>query len=349
MKIKRIVCVCLVLVMAFCGFTGCKSKKKAELNILTWEGYFPEELLSSFEKEYDVKINYTNMTSNEEMLSKLENAKGGDYDVILASDYIIKMAIDEGLVSELDMDKLPNYKNISDNYKGYYYDENNKYTVPYAPGIPYIVYNPEKVSIDITGYESLWDASLKGSVCVMDNERVVLGMALKTMGKSFNEEDEGVLLKAADKLYELAPNIRVIDGNYAYRYLIDGEVSVAYLYTSSVILALNENPNLKVVAPKEGLGYGVDALFVPDKAPNKDMAFKFLNYIMDGKNAAAVAEWTCYLNPNEAANEYLSDWYKSAIANMEDDKDKGEFIKDVKPDALDTHTKIWEEFLKKVK
>lgn len=348
MKLKSIIICTLTIALCICTLGACNNKKK-ELNILTWEGYFPQELLDEFEEEYNVKINYTNMTSNEEMLAKLENTKGKEYDIILASDYIIKMAIDEGLVSKLDMSKLENFKNISDEFKGFYYDEKNEYTIPYAPGVPYIVYNPKKVDIEITGYESLWDESLKNSVCVMDNERVVLGMALKTMGESFNTTDKKVLEKAANKLYDLAPNIRVIDGNFAYQYLLDGEVSVAYLYTSSVILALNENPDLKVVAPKEGLGFGVDAFFIPSKAPNKDMAHKFLDYMMDGENAAEAVEYTCYLNPNKGAKEHLDDWYVNATKSMLIDKEKGEFIENVDNDTLDIHTKIWEEFLKKVK
>lgn len=347
MKAKKLVSIMLMTVMCIGILGGCKSNKK-ELNILTWEGYFPQELLDEFEDKYDVKINYTNMTSNEEMLAKLENSKGGEYDIILASDYIIKMAIDEGLVSKLDMDKLPNYKNISEDFKGFYYDKNNEYTIPYAPGIPYIVYNPDKVDIEITGYESLWDKSLKDSVCIMDNERVVLGMALKTMGESFNTEDKNILNKAAEKLNALAPNIRVIDGNFAHRHLIDGEVSVAYLYTSSVIMALNENSNLKVVAPNEGLGFGVDAFFVPKDAPNKDVAHEFLDFMMDGENAAKAVEFTCYLNPNKAAMEHIEDWYKNATKDMLVDKSKGEFIENVNNEITDLHGKIWEEFLKKV-
>jgi len=117
-----------------------------------------------------------------------------------------------------------------------------------------IVYNPEEVSIDISGCESLWDPSLKDSVGIMDTERVVNGIAMKTLGESFNTEYLEVIQKAGDKLLELAPNIRILSQDQTQDYLVSGEISVAFLFTSQVAMALQANPNLKVVYPKEGLG-----------------------------------------------------------------------------------------------
>ena len=84
---------------------------------------------------------------------------------------------------------MPNFKNMTRYSRTFSTIRTTELSVPYGPGIPLIVYNPETVTAKITGYESLWDPSLEDSVALMDSERVVMGMVLKTMGQSFNTED----------------------------------------------------------------------------------------------------------------------------------------------------------------
>ena len=73
-----------------------------ELNLFTWVGMFPDEVISDFEAETGIKVNYSNFDTDETMLQKLSQAKGGDYDLVIADDYIIETAIAQGLVAELD-------------------------------------------------------------------------------------------------------------------------------------------------------------------------------------------------------------------------------------------------------
>lgn len=344
MKLKKMIASLLMIVFIVPMVSGCSNKGTEELNIYTWAEYIPADVIEGFEKTTGIKVNYSNFETNEEMLAKLENAKGGEYDIVLASDYIIKIAADEGLVSELDKSKIENYKNIDPIYQNFFYDSENKYTVPYAPGIPLIVYNPEEVNINITGYESLWDPSLKDSVGIMDTERVVNGIALKTLGESFNTEDLSIIQKAGDKLLNLADNIRILSQDQTQDYLISGEISVAFLFTSQVAMALQANPNLKVVYPEEGIGFGVDAMFIPSEAPNKDNAHKFLNYILDGEVGAKVATQTYYLCPNKASYEYLPEEFHNSLIISADDITEGEFIQDVGAEATALHDEIYTTF-----
>ena len=149
-----------------------------ELNLYTWEGMFPQEVLTAFTEETGIKVNYSSFDTDETMLAKLETAKGGDYDVVIADDYIIETAIAENLVAKLDKSKLSNFGNINPAFQGQFYDPENEYTVPYGSGVQTIVYDPAQVSKEITSYADLWDASLAGSVGITSNFRVMNGMAL---------------------------------------------------------------------------------------------------------------------------------------------------------------------------
>lgn len=249
-----------------------------------------------------------------------------------------------GLVKEIDKDKVPNFANIDPIFQNFFYDPENTLTVPYGPGIPLIVYDPSVVTAEITGYDSLWDSSLQDSLALMDSERVVMGMTLKTMGESFNTEDLDVIRAAGDKLMELAPNVRVLSQNQTQDFLLSGEVSAAFLFTSQVVLALSQNPDLQVVYPKEGLGFGVDAAFIPSQAPNSDNAHAFLNFILDGEVGAQISQQTYYLCPNKASYAFLPEEFQKSLIISTDDVPNGEFIQDVGPEAAQLHEELWTEF-----
>ena len=85
---KKFIAVLMSAVLCLGLFAGCGDKQEytGELNLYTWEGMFPEEVLDSFTKETGIKINYSSFDTNETMLSKLQAAKGGDYDLIIADD-----------------------------------------------------------------------------------------------------------------------------------------------------------------------------------------------------------------------------------------------------------------------
>lgn len=344
---KKLVLLTLVFLLACSCLSGCGSSEKEEakeLVIYTWEEYLPEEVLARFEEETGIHIIYTNFETNEEMLAKLENAKGGDYDLVLASDYIIKIAADQDLVQELDLSKIPNYKNIDPIYQGFFYDPENNLTVPYAPGIPLIVYDPSRVDIEITGYADLWDPSLKDSVGLMDTERVIMGMALKVLGESFNTNDLDKIQEAGDLLLELAPNVRILNQDQTHDYLLSGEISAAFLFTNQVAEAVAANPDLKVVYPKEGLGFGVDAFFIPSAAPHPDAAHEFLNYILDGEVGAEISSWLMYMCPNKAAYPYLPEEFQASLMISEGDIPEGEFIMDVSEEATALHAELYTAF-----
>lgn len=336
----------LVLLLGIClvGFiTGCGKGESRELNLYTWDGMFPQEVLDGFEKDTGIKVNYSHFDLDEEMLAKLEETKGADYDLVIADDYIIDMAVKEGLVAKLDQGKIKNLSNVNPLYQGQFYDVNNEYTVPYGAGIPLIVYDPKAVGFEITSYEDLWKDSLKDSIALIGNYRVIDGIVLKTMGQSFNTEDLTAIQKAGDKLKELAPNVRLINDSNTQDYVVSGEVSAAFLYTSQVNEALNARADLKVAYPKEGLGFGIMAGFIPSKAPNSDAAHQFIDYILDPEVSAKCFEFLGYYCTNKAAEDYLSADMKDRLT-LPSTVEKGEIIQNISTEAEELHSKIWNEF-----
>lgn len=356
---KKIVALTLATVMTVMMMSGCgaspapSSTNPAEpaapaaeekvLNIFTWDGYFPQDVIDGFTAQTGIKINFSNFETNEEMLTKLEATNGGDYDLVVASDYIIDIARKKGgLLMELDRSKLPNFANLDENYLNKYFDPDNKYTIPYGPGTPLIVYDPAKVPFEITGYADLWRPELADSIAAIDDGRNMIGITLKTMGKSLNETDPAVLEEASKKLMELKPNIRMLTYNNIQDAIIGGEASVGYMFTSQVAIAMDTRPDLKVCYPKEGMGFGIDSLFISATAPHSDNAHQFINYILDGEVGAKVSSQVYYLCPNKASVPFLPESFKNNPA-FNTPLEGTEFIMDI-GEATAIYDKIWTEF-----
>ena len=309
---KKLLSVLLALSMLAALPLLSSAEEEKVLNIFSWDGYVDyASVIRPFEQQTGIKVNYAPFSTNDEMFKKLQENGASEYDLVIASDYILNTARLEGLMLPLDKEQLPNFANLDERFISQYFDPDNEYVVPYMSGIPLIVYNPDMVQIEIDGFEDLWDPSLADSIGLIDDARVSIGMVLLSMGQSMNTTDDAVLAQAKEKLFALRENIHVLEYENLHNSLISGDISVAYTFTPYVALALDANPNLKVVWPKEGLGFGIDGAFIPANAPHPDNAHTFLNYLLDGQVAAVTAEWQYYCTPNAAAQEFLSDAYKN--------------------------------------
>jgi spermidine/putrescine-binding protein len=347
---KRIGFAAMCLALSFAPLTGLWAggsrarNAPKQLTLFTWEGMFPQEVLDGFEKETGIKINYVNFDFDETMLTRLETAGGAGYDLVIADDYIIETVIAQGLAQKLDKSRLPNYGNINPIYQRQFYDPADEYTVPYGAGVQTIVYDPSRVSVPITGYADLWDGSLRDRVGIIENYRVMNGMALKAMGRSYNTNDPAAIRAAGERLLSLAPNIRLIRDDDLQNDLLSGEISAAIMYTSQVTMAKMENPNLKVVFPSEGIGFGIMAGFIPSKAPNPDAAYAFLDYIMDARRGASCFEYLGYYSTYSASDPYISAEYKEFLTLPDGFNADMEMIQNISPEADEEHTLIWTAF-----
>ena len=315
------------------------AKEGGELILYTWEGMFPQEVLDGFTEKTGIEIVYSNFDTDETMLEKLSQAEGGTYDLVIADDYIIEQAVQAGLVQEIDKDTVTNFGNINPLYQGQFYDPDDKYTVPYGAGIPLIVYDPEQVDFEITGYEDLWNPELEDKVALTANYRVINGITLLSMGQSMNTEDVAVIEEAGKKLLDFAPNVRMIQDDNTQNALLNGEAAVAFLYTSQVTQVMAENPDLKVVYPKEGLGFGIMAGFIPSQAPNADAANEFLNYLLEPEVSAQCFDFLGYYCTTKAADDLVN-----PDLVVPDSVTKGEIIQNVSQEADEAFNKNWTEF-----
>lgn len=351
-RFKVLSIVVAVSVVAF-SLAGCgksnEAKKSTEkvVNIYTWANYVPDSVVKGFEKKTGIKVNYSNFSTNEEMLSKLQADKGGDYDVIICADYMVQIMGKQKnvLMQPINKSGIPNYKNIDKAYLGQYFDKTNKYSVPYSFGSEMIVYNPDKIKKDIKGINDLWDPSLKGSEVLLEDPRSVIGMALTKLGYSINETDPAKLAQAKAELTKLRPNVKVFDADTPHTSLINGDTSIGVMWGSQASAAIKGNPKLKIVYPEEGMQVEEDNLIIPVNAPHEKNAETFINYVLDGKVSSDITTSTEYINVDTAAKKYMSQKVldNKAIYVPQDEFKKAKHLQDA-GSATKEYDSIWTEF-----
>lgn len=281
--------------------------ESTSINIYTWAEYVPADVLECFGLVYGIEVNVDFFSSNEELYSKVALGEGiNPYDVIHPSDYMIGVLMREGLLQPLDKSKLPNLVNLNQDLISAY-GASLDYIVPYQMGTQAIIYNSETVTNPPTSWADLWNPEYKGRIVSIDDNRVVIGAALLTLGYDVNTTNEAELEEAKQKLLQLMPNIRVFDSDSPKTPLISGEVDLGIVWNGEAFLVQQENPAFVYVYPKEGSIIFYDGMGISPTAPHPDAAYAWLNYLLQGNNNWLTLVDYPYTNPNDAALAYAKE------------------------------------------
>lgn len=355
MKYKKLLPLGLVLLLIMNTLTGCSSLKPSStapvksntenvLNVFNWSEYLPDSVIKEFEAKYHIKVNYLTYSSNEEMLARI--MAGDDiFDLSVASDYMVDVMRKQKLMEEIDMANVPNFKNIGSEFKKLYFDPENKYSVPYMSGTGVIALNTSKVTGEITSYSDLWNPKFKNSLVLLDDERALIGIALKKLGYSINETDPAKLEQARNELLKLKPNIKSFNSDSPKTELLNGSVTAGYMWGAEAALAQKQNKNIKAFFPKEGMYIWQDNFVIPKGAVNKKNAELFINFLLEPQVSAEISKEFPYENPNIAARQYIDKTTldNPAVYTTKNEVEKAERLKDL-GDSTKLYDKIWIEF-----
>lgn len=352
---KRVISLMLTAAMTLSMvLTGCGSKETnagadaGELNLFIWTEYVPDSVIDKFKEETGIKVNVTTFSSNEDMLAKVKSEAPGAYDVIQPSDYMVAQLISQGMVAELDKDALTNLSNIGEEYLDPSYDPGNVYSVPYQGGVAAIAVNTDKVDMEITSYDDLFDPALANSLVVLDDFRAIIGMTARSMGYSMNETDPAKLEEIKEKLLTLKTNVKLYDSDSPKSALISGDCSVGMIWNAEIALSMAENSNIEIVFPEEGPYVFMDNWCVTKESPNYDNAMKFINFMMDPEVTQMVLDEFPYLNPNKTAVEAMGEEYSGNPAKNPPAEviASGEYVKNLDVDTLAIYDEMWTELKK---
>ncbi len=340
----------VVFLVVLFGYYSTKATSTGSLKVYNWGEYMDPQVLELFEKETGISVTYDEYETNESMYPII--AKGAaDYDLICPSDYMIQKMSDEGLLEPINWSRIPNAKNIDDQYFEFArgYDENNTYSMPYLWGTVGILYNKKMVKGPIDSWGVLWDTRYQDDILMQKSVRDAFGVALKYLGYSLNTTDEAQLDEAKQKLLEQKHSgvVQAYVVDEVRDKMIAGEAAMGVIYSGEALTCMEENEDLAYVIPKEGSNLWMDNFAIVKGAKNKENAEKFLNFLCRPEIMKMNFEYITYSVPSSKARELLPDEYKnSTIAFPALDSLKNcEVLKYVGKDGDSLYNQKWKEIM----
>lgn len=303
-----------------------------ELHLFNWNNYLSKEVVAGFEKSCNCKVVQDYYSGTEEMMAKLLAGASG-YDLVIPTQNAVQALIKQGFLEKLDKSALANIKNQDPSFLNRSYDPGNVYSLPYAYTTTLIGFNVQRLKekgIEPSSWAVIFDPKIlekiKGKVTVMDDADELFGAALKYLGYSVNDVDEKHLLQAQQVIMQAKPYWAAFNSSSYIKELTVGNIWVAHGYSSDMVQARNDAMAAKrdftvnFILPKEGAVLALDNMVIPKEAKNKKLALRFIDFLMDGKNAAALSNDVGAGNPNSAALPFIKPELKQLTAIFPDRK-----------------------------
>ncbi len=313
MTLRRIAIAFLSVVALFllasCG------KKTPTLNLLVWEGYADPSYVQAFEQENHCKISASYMGSSDELVAKLRGGSAGNYDVISPSSDVATSIAAGGLASPLDLSRLPGYSELSPQLTSLplVRVNNQVYGVPFMWGPDPLIYDTAVFPKPPDSWNVLWDAKYRGKISVWDDLSTVY-MAAQVLG--YDKPDPGQLYNLSDqqldavkqKLLQLKPNIRKLwsTGGELTNLFQNHEVVAAMGWPLMTNQLRKINFPVGETIPKENTTGWIDHLMITSGRENKDLAYKFLAFMIEAKTQKQVTDVTGYTPANPHAAQSMT-------------------------------------------
>lgn len=290
---------------------------KDQLHLYNWNNYIAPETIKRFEASCNCEVVQTYYSDNEELLAKLAaGAKG--YDILVPTSNAMQSLIKGGQLKPIDKAQLPNLKNINPAYMNTAFDPGNRYSVPYAMSTTILGYNEQKMKelgLPTDTWAVIFDptylAKIKGRVTVLDSASELFAAALKYLGYSANDVDPKHWDEAAALIKKAKPYWAAFNASSYIKELTVGNIWLVHGYSNDIFQA-----NLDAQAagrpfkilqgmPKEGAVLAVDNMVIHKDAPRPDLAHKFINFMLEGKNSAELTNLIGSGNPNLDALKFI--------------------------------------------
>lgn len=314
----------LVSLFILLCLTGCGEDKykNGEVNVLNWSSYIPDDVINDFENEYGIKVNYGTYSSNEELLAKVNNSVVGTYDLVFPSDYMVELMKNKDMIDVIDMSKIENVGNIDNAFMGLDYDKYNEYSLPFLMTYVVIAVDKSKISDNINGYNDLLNDNYKNNIVLLDDQRIVIGLGLKTLGYDMNGLDDNNYNSTKEFLLNLKDNVKAFDSDSPKSFLITDEVDIGVMWHAEALLAKRYNANIEMIVPSEGYAISIDNYVLLKGSKNRDNAYKLISYLLRDDISSRIIEDYPYISSVSGVNDITSDEVRNIINN-------GSYVKNI--------------------
>ncbi len=320
---------------------------EGELHIYNWGNYTNPELVKKFEEAYGVEVTIDDYDSNETMLAKVRAGNPG-YDIVVPTDYTVKIMIEEGLLAETTPSGMENFKNVDPKWVDVYFDEGRSYTVPWQWGTTTFAVDTAVYDGDINTYAILLEPpeALVDKINMQPDMYEVMNAALRYLGKPLCNGNPDDLKAAYALLKEAKPKWRTIEYGMIQP-LVSGDIAASQGWNGATMRAREQKSTIKYAYPKEGFSAWMDNVAVLKDAPNMENAKLFQNFIMDPENAALISDFAKYANGIKGSEAFLpAEFISAPEITIPEGAPTPVFVPLCPKDVQDKYSQIWTNLLK---
>jgi putative spermidine/putrescine transport system substrate-binding protein len=241
----------------------------------SWKDLIEQTIAKKFKAQTGADVEFIT-GGTIDRLNKAKLAKGNpESDITFTTSHVGWLYANDGLYETLDLGKIPNAKNLVEQAK----------ISPYHLGawayVYTIVYRPDMVppGIKFDSWADLWKPELKGKLSAPDFDTShLVAVAAKLEGG-----DAATWEKGTAKLKALKPNFKAYYANDAasQQLMQNGEAPVQVMLSMNAYHIASQGVNLTVAIPKEGAVLGIDTVGIMKGSKNIDLAYKFINVVLD--------------------------------------------------------------------
>ncbi len=288
--------------MSVAGAAGCAGRR-FRLNVLNWSAYIPPEVLRQFERETSVQLRYGVYESNEEMLARVMSGNSG-WDVVFPTHYYIQPMREMRLLARLDTRRLQNLDNLDAAFRRPLWDPHLEWCVPFMWGATGILYN-SRLALAPRAWSDLWLNRYQGRLTMLDDPVEVFGAASKTLGRSWNGQNEHELRAAQQQALKQKPLLRAYLNAEVRDQVVSGDVAAAQLWATTAQQAIDAAPHLQFAYPQEGFGLYADNAAILRESRRTDLALRFIDFLLRAGVSAKIVRSCRTATANGAAQTLL--------------------------------------------
>lgn len=280
---------------------------EGKLVVYHWFEYMPQELLDKFTAETGIEVTMDTYDSNEAMLASLKAGGMGTYDVAVPGDYMVAIMAGEGLLDTIADGELANKGNIAPEWADPAFDPGRKHSIPYQWGSTSFMVDTAVYSGNIDTTDILFNPppELSGKINMLDSQGEVLAMASLHLGIPQCSKDREQLKALNDLLQNAKQHWASFNSDTAKEVLVSGDAVVGQIYDGFGAKARAEKPTLKYAFPTQGYVVWMDNVVLLKDAPNRDSALKFMDFLLEPENIAAVSNYARYAPGVTGTEEFL--------------------------------------------
>jgi len=287
------------------------------LSVYHWFEYMPQELVDKFTAETGITVTIDTYDSNEAMLASLKAGKLGQYDVAVPADFMVDIMRRDGMLDTFTPEEMTNIGNIAPQWLDVPFDPGRKSSIPYQWGSTSFAVNRDVYQGDISSLGIIFNPpdELKGKINVLDSQNEVLILGSLYLGIPQCTTDREQLKALSDMLVEAKQYWASFGSDTAKDVLVSGDAAAGMIYNGFSAKARAEGANVEYSYPKEGHVLWMDNVVLLKDAPNRDNAIKFMNFLLEPENAAAVTNYAAYTSGVTGVEPFLDEAIRTSPEN----------------------------------